>query len=102
MVENIRNASVAVGVSSVIVAPRLFSGQRRVLCLTNTSTGGQIITISTGKEATALSGIVLYPAGSWSESIDAAFIPSNLEFWAIGSAASGTLAVQERIETLGG
>jgi hypothetical protein len=93
----IRNASIAVGTSAVLVAPPLIEGQRVVLVLTNTSTAGQTITIQTGSEAIAGAGIILYPAGSWSEAIDASFIPSNLAFWAVASGASGTLAIQERV-----
>jgi len=98
--DRIRNASIAVGTTGVLVAPQLYEGQRTSLVLTNTSTGGQIITIQTGEQAqTAGAGIILYPGGSWSESIDSSFIPSNLEFWAIASAADGILAIQERVST---
>jgi len=96
-VENIRNANVAVGTSAVLVSPQLLQGQRQVITLVNTSTAGQIITLSWGQEASALSGIVLTAYGSWSESIDSAFIPSNANIWAISSAANGTLAIQERV-----
>lgn len=96
----IRNAAVAVGTSAVQVAPQLVSGQRTALTFINTSTGGQIITIQWGQQGTATGqGIVLYPAGSWSESYDGYFTPSNLDVWAVGSAASGTLAIQERVST---
>lgn len=99
MAERVRNAALAVGTTGVIISNQLFEGQRTVLVLTNTSTAGQIVTIQTGEQAqTALSGIILYPGGSWSESIDATFQPSNLEYWAVASAAGGTLAIQERIK----
>jgi len=96
--DRIRNASIAVGTTGVLVAPQLYEGQRTCLVITNTSTTGQVITIQTGEQAqTAGAGIVLYAGGSWSEAIDASFIPSNLEFWAISSAADGVLAIQERV-----
>ena len=99
MTDRIRNASLAVGTTGVIIAPQLFEGQRSVLVITNTSTAGQIITLQTGEQAQAGgAGIILYPAGSWSESIDSAFMPSNLEYWAVASAAAGTIAIQERIK----
>lgn len=96
--DKIRNAAVAVGTTAVQLALKLETGQRKSLVITNTSTGGQIITIATGQSGVqALAGIVLYPGGSWSESLDSSFIPSNLEFWAIASAAAGSVAIQERI-----
>lgn len=97
MKENVRNATVAVGTTSVIVAPPVLENQRRVFVATNTSTGGQTITLSWGQEAVAGSGIVLTPNGSWSESVDSAFIPNNQQIYAVASAASGTLAVHERV-----
>jgi len=96
--DNIRQSSVSVGTTGVQIAPQLMSGQRTALTLINTSTGGQAITLQWGTQGSATgSGIVLYPAGSWSESYDGFFIPSNLDVWAISSAAGGTLAVQERV-----
>ena len=96
--DKIRNAAVSVGTTAVQIGLKLETGQRKSLVITNTSTGGQIITIATGESGvTALSGIVLYAGGSWSESLDSSFVPSNLEFWAIASAAGGKVAIQERI-----
>lgn len=99
MADRIRNASIAVGTTPVRVSPELLQGQRSVIVLTNTSTAGQVITIQTGEQAqTAGAGIILYAGGSWSESVDSAFQPSNLEYWAVASAAAGSLAIQERIK----
>lgn len=101
MVERVRNSAVAVGTTGVIIAPELIIGQRTVLVITNTSTAGQTITIQTGEQAQSnLAGIILYSGGSWSESVDSAFQPSNLSFWAVSSAASGSVAIQERIKTI--
>lgn len=97
MVEKMRNSSVAVGTSNVIVAPALQPSERRVLVITNTSTGGQNITISFGSDAIAGAGIFLTPNSTWSESVDSGFIPSHLPIFAISSAVSGTLAVHERV-----
>jgi hypothetical protein len=97
MVENIRNATVTVQTSLTVISPPLMAGQMNVRVFTNTSTSGQIISLSWGEEANAGQGIVLYPAGSWSESVDAKFFPSNEKVTAIASAAGGTLAVHERI-----
>jgi len=94
--ENIRNSNVTVGTAVVLISPPLIVGQVNTLVFVNTSTAGQIITLSLGKEASALAGIVLYPAGSWSETVDSSFIPSNEKWTAISSAAGGTLAVHSR------
>lgn len=96
--EAIRNASVTIGTSAVDVCPPVDFGVVKVRTFTNTSTGGQVITLTWGQgNPTALSGIVLYPAGSCSESIDNAFVPSNVRVMGIASAAGATLAVHERV-----
>jgi hypothetical protein len=99
MSEIIRDSSVAVGTTAVLLSFQKTEGQRTSLAITNTSTAGQIITLGWGHVPTAGAGIVLSPYGSWSESVDSAFIPSNLEIWAISSAASGTIGIQERIRS---
>jgi len=101
MKENIRNASVTVGTTSILVSPSVLDDERRVIVIVNTSTGGQIVSLSWGQEAAALKGIVLTPNGSWSESIDTAFTPNPSQVYAIASAAGGTIAVHERIRTVG-
>jgi len=101
MGENIRNGVQTVGTSAVTVLPTLMRGQRTALTITNTSTAGQVISLSWGDEPVAGQSIVLYPGGSWSESRDAIFIPSNQQVWAIASAASATIAIHERIKAGG-
>lgn len=96
--DNVRDTSASVGTSAVIVAPLLLTGTRTALTFINTSTGGQVITIKWGNQGTTTNaGIVLYPGGSWSESYDGYFVPSRLDVWAVSSAASGTLSIQERV-----
>lgn len=46
--------------------------------------------------AVAGQGVFLYPTGSWSESVDSAFIPSSKPIWAVASAAGATLSIHER------
>ena len=101
MVENIRDGSVTVGTTAVQLSLQEIPGTRNVLVITNTSTSGQQISLSWGKNAIAGKGMVLYPGGTWSESIDNRFTPSAMEVWAISSAASGTIAIHERIEGTG-
>jgi len=95
--ESVRNGVATVGTSVVQVSPQVQTGQVTARVFTNVSTGGQAISLSWGGDAVAGSGVVLYPAGSWSESLDSVFIPSNLSVSAIASAANGSLAIHERI-----
>ena len=101
MGENVANENVAVGTTSVIIRPQLLTGQRTALTITNVSTAGQIITLAWGGTAVALAGAVVYPGGNWSESRDPSFDPSTMSIWAVSSAASGALALQERVRTPG-
>lgn len=96
--EDIRNATLTVGATAVLVSPEALRGQRVAITLVNASSAGQVISLSWGQEAKTSAGIVLFPSAGWSESVDTAFIPSNLPIWAIASAAGGTLAIQERIK----
>ena len=98
MAENNRNTNLTIGAATTKVSEAVFPpATRKAICLVNTSTAGQIITLAFGGEAVAGQGIILYPVGSWSETIDSAYVPSQHEINAISSAAGGTLAVQERI-----
>lgn len=99
MVEYVVNSKAVVGTTSTKIRPPLLTGQRTAITVTNTSTGGQIITLAWGGAAKSLEGAVLYPGGNWSESRDPAFDPSTEDIWAISSAASGALAIHERVRT---
>jgi hypothetical protein len=93
-----RDATITVGATSTELSPDIrSSGQRQAIVITNTSTGGQVVTLAFGKDAVASVGIVLYPTGAWAESIDSAFIPSNERITAIASAAAGTVTIHERV-----
>jgi len=101
MAENIRNGALTIGTTSIEIIPPLLRGQRTALTIINTSLSGQIITLNWGGAAQPLQGIVLYSGGSWSESRDAFFKPSIETVWGISSAAGGTIAIHERVETTG-
>jgi len=92
-----RQVSLSVGASVVEVSPELGTGQREVISMTNTSTGGQIISLAWGQDAVVGVGVPVYPGSTWSESIDNNFKPSNARITAIASGAGGTLAVHERV-----
>lgn len=93
-----RDVTIAVGTTSVELSGEITEHQRKVIVITNVSTGGQIITLAIGKEAVANQGIVLYPTGAWAESIDSQFIPTNKRIAAIASAAGGSVTIHERVE----
>lgn len=97
MTQIIRNEQVTVGTSNTSVSSSITSGQRYSFTAVNTSTGGQVITLSWQTQASVNQGIVLYPGGSWSESVDSAFIPLNTEIFAVSSAAGGSLSIHERV-----
>lgn len=87
----------SVGASLVEVSPPIYTARRNALVITNTSTAGQIIYLSWEKDAVVGIGIVLYPAGTHSESFDGYFVPSLKRITAIANAAGGTIAVHERL-----
>ena len=102
MTENIVNKTVAVGTTSVVISPTIQAPSvRKLITITNTSTAAQLITISFGTTVAAPgAGIVIYPAGSWSESLDSKFTPSQEQITVIASAINGAVGVHERIETV--
>jgi hypothetical protein len=75
----------------------IIHGVRILLVITNTSTGGQIITLSPEAYAVAGAGIVLYPGAAWVECIDSSFAPTSRAIYAVSSAAAGTVGVHERV-----
>jgi len=99
MKENVANRAVSVGTTPVLVSEEQdgITSQRYVILITNTSTGGQTITISPFQNATAGSGIVLSPGGYYADSTDSFYMPSQSRITAVSSAAGGTLSVFERV-----
>jgi hypothetical protein len=95
--ELIRNASLSVGTDVVLVSDEQFNTTRNVIFITNTSTGGQKVTIAPDGEAIAGQGIVLVPGGFYQDSADQGYKPTNKRITAIANAAGGTIAVHERI-----
>lgn len=96
--DTIRDGTVSVGTTSVLLSPFQAGALRKALVITNTSTGGQAIYLGWGNPAIVGSGIALMANGSsWTESIDSAYVPSIQDIWAVSSGAGGTVAIQERI-----
>lgn len=96
-----REDSVSVGVTSVEVSPETGSKQRQAIVLTNTSAGGQVISLAWGRDAVAGKGITLLAGEHHVEAIDKGFIPLNARISAIADAAGGTLAIHERLIEVG-
>lgn len=89
--------NVTVGTSVAVVSREQVYAKRVVFNLTNVSTGGQVINIAFGEDAKVGAGIQLSPGGTYSESEDDNFTPTNEQITAISSAAGGSLAVSERM-----
>ena len=103
MREVTRNTNIAVGTDSVTLSEAVSpNAVRTAIVITNTSTAGQYLTVNFGDgDAVATYGIVLAPYGSWAETEDARFTPSQARISIISSAALGTVAVHERQRIMG-
>ena len=73
------------------------NGERSSIILTNTSTGGETITVAIGAEAVANKGIVLGVGSVWADTRDGGYIPTQSEITAIASGIGALLSVQERV-----
>jgi hypothetical protein len=96
---NALNSSATVGTSSVVVSEQKVTNnaERVRLILTNTSTGGQIISISAGQDPVAGAGLQLSPGGSMGWEKQSSTPIQQLRVFAISSGAGGTLAVYEEV-----
>ena len=97
--EQVRNASLAVNTTPVVVSEEQYEGcaQRKVIFITNTSAGGQVITLSPDTDAVAGVGIVIGPGGFYQDSADSGYIPNQSRISAVSNLAGGTLAIHERV-----
>ena len=95
----INNANMTLTTTNNVVSDAVYFPARRVvLTITNTSTGGEKVSISIGSQAEAGKGIVLSQGAVCSFSQDGAYIPPQNEVNAIGSAATATIAIYEETE----
>lgn len=94
-----RNVSVAVGTDNVELSgeKNTLVTYRKFISIVNTSTAGQIISISVADEGANSAGIPLSVGGLYLESEDAGFKPTNRRICAVSSAAAGSVAISERI-----
>lgn len=95
--EEVREDSVTVGTSSVLVSEaRPPNRKRQEINFTNASTGGQILYYAYGIPAVAGKGGTIYPGGSLQGASGEGFKLTNSRIFFISSAAGGTLTVHER------
>jgi len=94
----IRNTTLTIAATSMRISEAVYNGQRAVLILKNTSTGGEIISLAIGQQAVANSGLVLKQGETMTMAKDSGYNPTNQDINAIGSAATATLAIYEEIE----
>jgi hypothetical protein len=99
MEESDSKITAVVGTDNVVLSENIFpSALRTSFVIVNTGAAAQVISIAFGEEAVSLSGIVLYPQGTYGESIDARFTPTQKRINVISSAAAGSVAFSERIK----
>lgn len=95
--ENPSQKSVTVGTTNAVLSEDCFA-ERTFFSIVNTSTEGQVISISFGQQATVGSGIVIYPGGFYSEQKDN---PGQQimqkQVCVISNLAGGTVAFSERV-----
>ena len=84
---------VAVGTTSLTI---LQDQKRMLYTITNTSTGGQTITLNMGHIAIANIGIVLSPGQSWVDSNSEGYECYQGPIQAIASAAAGQVSISAR------
>jgi hypothetical protein len=92
------NKNQTINATSAVVSQdrSALNNSRRAIIITNTSLGGQEITIAVGQEAVAGEGIILYAGGSWDRNPQEN--PPQVQISAISSAVGGTIAVYEETE----
>lgn len=95
---NINKQITIAATSSVISVERNNgNGARKSILLQNTSTGGEQISISVGSEAVTGQGIVLSVGGTWSDTADSGYMPTQQQITAINAAGTAKLSIQERV-----
>lgn len=96
---NAKNGALTVGTTPTIVSEAKSSGysERIRLILTNTSTGGETISIAVDADPVAGAGLVLSPGGSMAWEKQAGTPIQQLRVLALGSGAGATLAIYEEV-----
>lgn len=94
------NKTEVVGTTAVNVLPdrTALNEQRTALIITNSSTAGQVITLSIDSQAVDNQGIILYPGGSWEQTANSGYLPPQKRISAISDAAAGQLSIYEEAQ----
>lgn len=94
-----RNEALVVNTTALVVSKtKEHQSKRKSIIISNISSSGQVITLAIDKEAVDRNGIVLYPGGSWQDSEEGGYMPTQKLITAISDGASGSIAIQERLE----
>ena len=92
-----RNEKLAIGTDTVVVSIEKQKTIRRSIILTNTSTGGQVLTLAIDEEATANEGIVLSVGGTWSDNAEGGYQPTQKIIQMVSNLAGAQVSIQERL-----
>jgi len=92
-----RQDTIGVAASVISIEKGNNNGRRGSIIIINASTGGQKITICIDGESVAGFGIPLAPGGSWMDSEDSGYKPTQKYISAISDIAGGLLSIQERV-----
>lgn len=98
-----RNATLTVNAAALtVVCPPVESpyARRKAVTITNTSTGGQNVTVAFGEDVTAGKGYFLVPYSTLNESKSENYECFQGRITAIASAIAGSVAVVERVESV--
>ena len=94
---NSSDRSATIGTDTVVISEVKQTAERVNITLVNTSTGGQVITVSTSGDAVAGAGLVIYAGGSIERQKTSNLPIIQSRITAIASAVGGTLAVHEEV-----
>jgi len=98
MAELNRNEKQTIGTNAVVVSKtKEINRPRKSIIITNTSTGGQVVTVAIDEEAKDKEGIVLYAGGLWSDTAEGGYTPTQALITAISNNPDATISIQERL-----
>jgi hypothetical protein len=98
MAEFNRNEQITVGTDAIVISVEKNNenNKRKSIILINTSAAAQVITIAIDAQAVAGQGIVLAVGGSWQDSQEGGYLPTQKQITVISNAIGGLVSIQER------
>jgi hypothetical protein len=99
MPEAIRNDTLTIDTTAVVVSEEKINSERTFISVINTSSGGQAVSVSFDAEAANGHGFVLYPGGSCHDNTQQGSKASQRVVTAISDLAGATIAIHERVQT---